>query len=75
MSAADTLLDVEDPSSTVLAELNTVAVTGGGVSAAEAEVRGVLGAIDDAVAAHAGAVDRRRSWRGSWWRCRRRPPG
>ncbi|MGD9752960.1 MAG: lytic transglycosylase domain-containing protein [Acidimicrobiia bacterium] len=58
VSAADTLLDVEDPSSTVLAELNTVAVTGGGVSAAEAEVRGVLGAIDDAVAAHAGAVDR-----------------
>ncbi len=46
------LLDIGDPSSTLLAELNVLAVSGGGVERAEQGVRAVLADID---AAHRAA--------------------
>jgi membrane-bound lytic murein transglycosylase B len=56
--AQDTLLGADDPSSTVLAELNSVAVTGDEVDAAVAQVHAVLADIDAAEAAQAGAITR-----------------
>lgn len=55
-SAAETLLSVEDPSSTVLPELNTVDVSGAAVDDAEGEVRAVLDLIDASVVAFDDAV-------------------